>query len=423
MGRAAVRAPAGARKTARSRPRPRAKRSASADFDFKGLRSLIAKDRVGRRWAALTLASLGWSTASIKSKLPGICSKAVKTWATRLKTGRGLEMNKRSRAPTLSPQALRAVQTDLTSGGSGMRKHKSLRRSYSSLKASGAITKGRESVRRALKRSGWAPQTVDKRLPLTVATKRTRLRFTRAEGRRIASNTSFSDSKRFQATPTRGSNSGLAWAPKGAPLSRATHQSSSVAAHVYGAVTRYGATPLYAATGTSGGLAAVDQAPGGRAAIALAPSRGVTAQEYRFLLDGGAGVGMLPATAAIFRQHQVHNWRWQQDGARAHTVAATPSGRLTRALITSSATLVEPWPAHSPDLSPIEKAWSAVEDHLHVHETWHDHATFLAAIRRSWAAVVTPAYCMKLFGGLRATYAACSAKNGAEVSGWGRRAK
>ena len=91
----------------------------------------------------------------------------------------------------------------------------------------------------------------------------------------------------------------------------------------------------------------------------------------------------------------------------------------TRAVIEAKAKLVEPWPAHSPDLSPIEKAWFACEQHLWVTEDWHDLTTFKAALHRSWAAVITPAYCSALFGGLRATYEVCIAAGGAEVRGWG----
>jgi hypothetical protein len=37
--------------------------------------------------------------------------------------------------------------------------------------------------------------------------------------------------------------------------------------------------------------------------------------------------------------------------------------------------------------------------------------------------VVTPAYCLALFGGLRATYICCGDNGGAEVRGWGSSVK
>ena len=345
-------------------------------------------------------------------------------WESKLLANHNLENVPRATTQHLIPQAaLAAVQRALTTGGQGIQKTQSLRRSYPRLAASGAVVKSRETVRLALKRADWGSHPIKAVLPLTVAAKLARLRFTRREARGIAAATAFSDSKHFCATPKRGAKLGRAWAPNGAPKQIAARQGSAINAHVYGAVTPFGASPLFPATGTTGGLSLVAAGGPGAHVIVGPRPRGVTAVEYRYLLDDGHGSGMLHAVDAMFRAHGRQRWRWQQDGARAHSVANTPHGRATRALITARAALLEPWPAHSPDLSPIEKAWSATEAHLHAHETWHDHASFLAAIRRSWAAVVTPQYCQKLFRGLRATYTACSSKQGAQVSGWGATAK
>ena len=132
---------------------------------------------------------------------------------------------------------------------------------------------------------------------------------------------------------------------------------------------------------------------------------------------------MLNAVDTIFKGQGIQHWKWQQDGARPHSVADTPIGRATRALIQAKATIVEPWPAYSPDLSPIEKAWYACEQHLWACESWHDLHTFRRALHRSWAAVITPVYCQKLFAGVRSTYDACVAAGGREVRGWGAGAK
>ena len=128
---------------------------------------------------------------------------------------------------------------------------------------------------------------------------------------------------------------------------------------------------------------------------------------------------MLNDVNSIFQDKGITLWRWQQDGAGAHSVAETAIGAPTRAIIEAKAALVEPWPSHSPDLSPIEKAWAAVEQHLWATMTWHDLATFKVALHASWAAVVTPAYCLALFGGLKATYSMCAANGGVEIRGWG----
>lgn len=59
----------------------------------------------------------------------------------------------------------------------------------------------------------------------------------------------------------------------------------------------------------------------------------------------------------------------------AHTCAPhTSRGAATRALIEQHARLLEPWPARSPDLSPIEKAWARCKQHLWTaeHLQWHN---------------------------------------------------
>ncbi len=47
---------------------------------------------------------------------------------------------------------------------------------------------------------------------------------------------------------------------------------------------------------------------------------------------------------------------FQQDGAPAHTSKATKSY-----LEASNIELLRPWPAQSPDLSPIENAWALLQ--------------------------------------------------------------
>ena len=145
--------------------------------------------------------------------------------------------------------------------------------------------------------------------------------------------------------------------------------------------------------------------------------------EYRKLLENADGDGLLQAGDAIFSANSITGWTFQQDGARAHTTGDTAAGRPTRAMIEAHATLLEPWPAHSPDMSPIEKAWAVCEAYLWAEESWHDLISFKAAVRRAWAAAVTPAYCARLFGGLRATYEAVVRAGGAEVRGWGRQCR
>ena len=159
--------------------------------------------------------------------------------------------------------------------------------------------------------------------------------------------------------------------------------------------------------------------PAPAAAAIPTPPKSVTAAIYR--------TDVLPPllnwAQNTFQSHGVSQWRWQQDNARAHTVGDTPAGRATRAVITPFTPNIVSWPAQSPDLSPIEKAWATAEAELWANHTWSNQREFEAALRQAWAAAITPAYCRKLFGGVRATYDFVAANGGARIAGWGRSVK
>ena len=109
-----------------------------------------------------------------------------------------------------------------------------------------------------------------------------------------------------------------------------------------------------------------------------------------------------------------------------HTTARhTTEGAANRALIEAHAVLHEPWPARSPDLSPIEKAWARCKQYLWSaeHISWHNIVTFKAAVRQAWREAVTPAFCRALFRGIRRTYRVCSRAGGAAIVGWGSTAR
>mmetsp|Transcript_1261 Transcript_1261/g.4025 ORF Transcript_1261/g.4025 Transcript_1261/m.4025 type:complete len:350 (-) Transcript_1261:698-1747(-) len=252
----------------------------------------------------------------------------------------------------------------------------------------------------------------------------------------------FSDSKIFYGGGSyHAGRSGRAWAKRGQPRKRDRRRAAS-RAHVYAAVTPYGATPLYFATGTTGvkgpysrprrvtkarlqeacqqldldargthaelmariaGLGedsdAVVQALGARPRAS-----GVGNEEYMDILTGtgryAQSRGMLGAIAHLFAPSpHAGNWWFQQDGARAHTLnPKTAAGRRTEAAILKVAPkMVRDWPARSPDLSLIENAWARCEDYLWKHESWGDSAEFCAALERAWRASVTPEYCRNLF--------------------------
>lgn len=388
------------------------------------IRTLIRKDPVGRRWAALALRHIaGWSDARILKSV-GTSRKGRARWEKTLAADEQL-VERKPRTPTgttVTDIELENLKTALTEGGTGQTGRQSLKRAVPKLLANNEVSHAREALRRALLAAAWSYQPVEKSLPLDTACYAYRAEFCRLEARRIALNTAFSDSKMFSGETSSAGKLGHAWAPDGRPVVVACKAKTAYRVHAYAAITRYGATPLYEATGTFGPSGRGRGRPRGSRGRARAPPaqpKGVQHQEYRLLLDNGQGGGMLNDVNSIFQGQGISQWRWQQDGAGAHSVANTEIGAPTRAIIEAMATLVEPWPSHSPDLSPIEKAWSAVEQHLWATMTWHDLATFKLALHASWRAVVTPAYCLALFGGLKATYSMCAANGGVEIRGWG----
>lgn len=64
---------------------------------------------------------------------------------------------------------------------------------------------------------------------------------------------------------------------------------------------------------------------------------------------------MLPHAEAFFGDAE---WVYQQDGASWHTAGEVEEWFVTMGVATL------PWPAHSPDLNPIENFWSAVDEDL-----------------------------------------------------------
>ncbi len=54
------------------------------------------------------------------------------------------------------------------------------------------------------------------------------------------------------------------------------------------------------------------------------------------------------------------SWILQQDGARIHTAASS----MVEARALAPEGLLEPWPANSPDFSPIENVWAMMAEKL-----------------------------------------------------------
>ena len=101
----------------------------------------------------------------------------------------------------------------------------------------------------------------------------------------------------------------------------------------------HGITPLFFVEGTSD---------------AKRIGTSVTASRYTALLENC----LLPAFNNIMDTKEKHPI-FQQDGAPAHTATLT-----TSYLRSQDAAVLQPWPAQSPDLSPIENGWAILQKEM-----------------------------------------------------------
>ena len=271
---------------------------------------------------------------------------------------------------------------------------------------------GDETYRSALEKSGWEWAPVEKRLPLGVEHEAARWAFaSKYRDVHLSDRCIFTDSKIFSGgdvDPRARKHAMCAWGPQGERRKVDVSKFAPYQVHAYAGITMHGVTELTFVTGTTNIAqtskhAYVAEKPIPKAArVAGGPThkeercRGVGAEEYRDILRGGGPrgyKGLLPQAAALFRgTPHARDWWFQQDGAPAHTVAATTKGQPTSDLIKATApNFVDDWPANSPDLSPIENLWRQVEWHLWAKEKW-DHkvqSSYEQALLRAWKAVTT----------------------------------
>ena len=397
------------------------------DFD-------LLTDPEGRKWAAIVLAHPklgGLSSAGVARKLKGVTKCQLSRLESRYRESGGFSPRKRAaRTPKVTKSDIAKLKLALKSedgGPRGQLADRSLRRAHTRLSGTGVTAVCRESYRKELLKTDWACQTVQKVLPLTKDDCSARVTFARLEYRRIAGNTMYTDSSVFPGEIASKSKIPKRWAHKSNRPTQAVPSRSGYHVHFYAGITKFGATNLYLAKGTKG---AKSKRPVGRPPKTTVPadapsvvqkeSNAVDSAEYRRILGQDGSTGLLQEGDKLFGKVA---WRFQQDGAGAHTVSGTPKGIPTRALIERHASLVEPWPARSADMSPIEKSWAAVEQDCWANERWSDLESFIAAMRRSWVRKITPRYCARLFGGIRQTYACVIAKGGREIRGWGKSVK
>ena len=199
----------------------------------------LRDDPDARRIAALTLSRVaGWNVAKIRKSFPGISKSSVARWSAAIEKGETLARKPRKRVYRLQEADIVATMLEVQKP-LGKRPATNLTTAVRKLKARNAVRSAHlTTFSRALKREGWVEQPVKADLPLSPADCLARATFARREGRTIARDTFFTDSKVFPMIPDRSTRLGRAWAPKGQPLSSPVSQKSAGQVHAYGGICR-----------------------------------------------------------------------------------------------------------------------------------------------------------------------------------------
>ena len=266
----------------------------------------------------------------------------VKLWVERAKAGCSLLDAPRSGRPALGVEQAASMHVLMK----GVSQRKTLMQLVQDLKAEAGLDVSKETVRRTVAKV--AKQLRPKKRPvLTTKHRQSRLQFARQNrGRnRKWSLVVFTDSKIFWLHP-RGIGPKV-WvlhgeAPPTAPKFANTHK-----VHVYAGVSKWGKTPLFITSGTTGLKDHEGKAIKG----------GVNGEVYKKLLADK----LLPACRDLMAGHVQcgEKWVFQQDGAPAHT-----AGHVQTFLQQQQDFDLMEWPANSPDLSWIENIWALVSNRL-----------------------------------------------------------
>ena len=231
------------------------------------------------------------------------------------------------------------------------------------------------TVRRRLQCVGMAYQAPKLVRSISAVNKHKRVAFAQQQqSRRVRwAGVMMTDSKYFLLQPT--SNRLVRyWGWKGQRRTQSTAR-NSMSLHVYGGVTKYGTSPLYYATGTTGQQSKYVYTAGGSKGTAM---RGVGHQEYIDVLNAT----LLPAAKQLFANTCWQDkWTFQQDNAPAHKHSNTT------AHLAEHGVRVMAWPPNSPDLSWIENVWGWVDHKLREQPLFRDVDHFKASLNAAWSSI------------------------------------
>lgn len=104
-----------------------------------------------------------------------------------------------------------------------------------------------------------------------------------------------------------------------------------------------------------------------------------------------------------------YNMIFQQDNARPHTA------RVSRDFLNNHNIRNLPWPARSPDLSPIEHVWDLLGRNVRSHHHVRTRQQMIAALRQEWNAIPQNSI-RTIIGSMRRRCMACIRANGGHTS-------
>ena len=354
----------------------------------------------GRRWHMMGLRQQGYSPGEVR-KIAGMPAHSQEMWLRRAEATGSMQPRDGAGRRTDRADSMRRTKQRLTQLCKA--EHKD---TVSSKRLAKHVPVGPRQVRRVLHEpgvsGGWHNMVPVPRLsPSTV---KKRLAFAKREKDRCWKKVVLSDSKIFVADMTSGvARKMYCWHPahkrREAPVDKHAAQ-----LHVYSAVCYYGAVLLVKATGTTGMVSKYVYVNGKRKGQ---PHTGVCAEEYTDIFNE-----MWPHVNKLYEDRGIHDWCWQQDGAKAHT-AKVSMGHV-RAMVPE---FLKDWPPNSPDLSWIENIWSIVERRLwDGSKQWHNLSTFETALRETWHEVTSEKKLMrKMSCGMRGRCRTLIATGGAKL--------
>ena len=322
------------------------------------------------------------------------CTKTLRRWISRSAAGEPMG----NAAVPGRPLKLDADQQAALRGFGSTRESGSAAKAAAALWQEHDIEISKSTAWRILTSDGFAFR-VFRRVPLLLSIhKAARVKFSQHcsdKGLSYWSQLMFTDSKYFTISSSSGriGHYELTVTP---PSTVPTPKRGAASLHVYMGCTVFGLTEMVLVSGGSLKNSKFFRKDGSLYS-------GVSAAEYQHVV--------LPAFKAdskvLFGRR---SWVLHQDGSRIHTAASS----MVEARALAPGGLLEPWPANSPDFSPIENVWAMMAEKLGRMQPCTTSEELWGALQAA-RAEITPGNLQNLFQSMPRRLADCIEKGGATV--------